>query len=177
MIVALAKKLLSSPRAVFSGIAGVSALSLAAALTAEVAFKLEPCMLCIYQRIPFVLALIISLPALSLRKKISQSLTASLSGICSLLFLANSGIAFFHSGVERHWWKSPIEGCAVPPLGDNAQTILENILSAPTSRCDEIPWADPILGLSMANYNVVLCLALSGICLAAMQVLKQHPSR
>lgn len=176
-MIALAKKLLSSPRAVFSGIADVSVLSLAAALTAEIAFGLEPCILCIYQRIPFVLAAIISLIALSLRAKPGNNMAPTLAGVCSLLFLINSGIALFHSGVERHWWKSPIEGCAVPPLGENAQSILENILSAPTSRCDEIPWADPILGLSMANYNVLLCLGLSGVCLAAMLSLKQSPSR
>ncbi len=177
MIVAHAKKLLSSPRTVFSGVAAISALSLAAALTAEVAFDLEPCILCVYQRAPFVLALIISLTALFLRKKLNNIATASLAGLCSLIFLANSGIAFFHSGVERHWWKSPFEGCAVPPLGDDVQTMLENILSAPTGSCDEIPWADPILGLSMANYNVLLCFALSGICLLAMQTLRQSPSR
>jgi len=29
---------------------------------------------------------------------------------------------------------------------------MEQIMSAQTSSCAEIPWVDPIFGLSMANY-------------------------
>src|SRR5690606_22429449 len=98
-------------------------------------------------------------------------------GLCGLTFLINSAIAFYHSGVEQKWWRSAVEGCAVPRLGDNPQSLLENILSAPTARCDEIPWADPILGLSMANYNVVLCLGMAALCLiSALLIRHKKPS-
>ena len=179
-MIAQAQKLLSCPFAVFGFIALISAFSLAAALTSEVVLGLEPCILCIYQRIPFLLALLVALSGMGLckaRKGKSAGFSVILIGLCALLFLINSAIALYHSGVELHWWRSAVEGCAVPHhFGDEPQSILENILSAPTARCDEIPWADPVFGLSMANYNVMLCFGLFIICLASVFCIKQRPS-
>ncbi len=149
----------------------VSVFSLASALTAELLFGLEPCILCIYQRIPFVVAIILGVTGLLLRKNKQAAMLVIF--LCSPTFLANSAIAFYHSGVERHWWRSFFEGCAVPDLSGDAQSLLENILSAPTARCDEIPWADPMLGLSMANYNVILCFGLFVGCLLSAFLMKR----
>lgn len=171
------QKLLSCHFAVLSGIAGISAFALTSALTAEVALGLEPCILCIYQRIPFVLALLVSLSGmafLKMKKDNKAPVAIGIIGLCALLFLVNSGIALYHSGVELHWWKSAVEGCAVPHFGDNPQSILENILSAPTARCDQIPWADPLFGLSMANYNVMLCFGLFVVCLLSVFRIKNR---
>ncbi|GJL84438.1 MAG: disulfide bond formation protein DsbB [Micavibrio sp.] len=171
------QKLLSCPFVVLSGIAAISALSLASALTAEVALGLEPCILCLYQRIPFLLALLVSLAGLVLckiKKEKKAGIAITLIGLCGALFLTNSAIALYHSGVELHWWKSAVEGCAVPNFGDEPQSILENILSAPTARCDEIPWADPIFDLSMANYNVLLCFGLFVVCLISVFKIKSR---
>ncbi len=195
-MISFVQKLLSCPIVVLSGIAAISFFSLAAALTAEVAFGLEPCILCIYQRIPFAAALLLSITGiiiLSIRGPVSsgapptgfalckiqggkrENIARYIIAICGVAFLANSAIAFYHTGVELKWWRSAVEGCAAPIFGDNPQSILENILSAPTARCDEIPWADPILGLSMANYNVIMCFGLSVVCaLAFIRQLQAH---
>jgi disulfide bond formation protein DsbB len=140
----------------------LSSFSLLAALFAEVYLGLEPCRLCIYQRWPFFITALLSLLGLLMQNH-PKIVTGALSLSGGALFI-NSGIALYHSGVERHWWKSAVDGCAVPNLSGEPQTILENIMSAPTARCDEIPWADPLLGLSMANYNVALCLGLAALC-------------
>lgn len=140
----------------------ISSMALAAALFSEVALGLEPCILCIYQRIPYAVVIVLALTALFLRRR--PSAVHALLTLSGLAFLINSAIAFYHTGVEQRWWASAVEGCAVPGFGEDPQSILENILSAPTARCDEIPWVDPILGLSMANYNIVVCLGLSLIC-------------
>lgn len=158
---------LLSPAPVLKGVAAVSVLALAAAFASEAFLGLEPCRLCIYQRWPYAIAAVAALIALAVRKKCAKAPLAALS-IGAAAFLANSAIALYHSGVERHWWKSAVEGCAVPNMGTEPQGILENILSAPTGRCDEIPWADPLLGLSMANYNVALGLGLFAVCAAAL---------
>ena len=145
-------------------IMGISGLSLAAALTAQYVFGLAPCILCIYQRIPFIVAILLAALGFGLKKLRKDNMVAPVIGLSGLVFLANSVIAFYHSGVERHWWPSFLEGCAVPDLGNSPEDILKNIMNAPSVRCDEIPWADPILGLSMANYNVILCLGLAVVC-------------
>lgn len=151
---------------VFGLVALLSIFALAAALFSEVTLGLEPCILCIYQRIPFVIGAILGVAGLLLREKAGVS--SALLGVISLNFFINSGIAFYHTGVEQKWWKSQVEGCAVPNFGSEPQSILENILSAPTANCAEIPWQDPILGLSMANYNIALCLGISIMCLTSI---------
>ena len=42
---------------------------------------------------------------------------------------------------------------------------MNQIMSAPLVRCDEIPWQ--MLGLSMAGWNAVLSLCLCGLWIAA----------
>lgn len=161
-MISLIKKLLTCPVAMFGGIAGFSFAALAAALYSEAVLGLEPCVLCIYQRIPFVIGIVIGIVGLILQGK-PKAVSALLS-VLGLNFLVNSGIAFYHTGVEQKWWVSAVEGCAVPHFADDPQTMLENILSAPTGNCAEIPWQDPILGLSMANYNVILCFGIALLC-------------
>ncbi|MBL4804640.1 MAG: disulfide bond formation protein B [Alphaproteobacteria bacterium] len=162
-MITLIRKLLSCPVAVFGGITLVSVFALAAALYSEVALDLEPCILCIYQRIPFVIGALFGIIGLALRKK--AKVVNWILAALGVNFLINSGIAFYHTGVEQKWWVSAVEGCAVPNFGDSEpQSILEDILSAPTAACSEIPWQDPIIGLSMANYNVVLCFGIALAC-------------
>jgi len=169
------RKILGCPLAVFGGIAGISVFALAAALYSEVALGLEPCQLCIYQRIPFVIGAVLGIVGLAVRKK--PALVKVLTGLIGLNFLANSAIAAYHTGVEQKWWASKVEGCSVNfgDLGNadapaSTQSILENIMSAPTGNCAEIPWQDPIFGLSMANYNVLLCFGIFAVCVASVIV-------
>ena len=158
-------RMLRCPAVVLIGIVTASAFSVVAALVAEVVFGLEPCILCIYQRGPFVTAIFIGSIGLYYHfVKKNPVMVRWVSLIAGLNFLTNANIALYHSGVEQKWWRSAVEGCAVPNFGDEPQNILENILSAPTARCDEISWADPVFGLTMANYNVVWCLGLFAVC-------------
>lgn len=168
------KDMLCCPVSVFCFIAGICVFSLGAALFAQFALDMKPCILCLYQRAPFLAALVLSMAGLILRDNMKAA--AALAGACALVFLANAGIAFYHTGVELHWWVSA-EGCAVH-FGNDTASILEQITSAPTGRCDEIPWADPVFGLSMANYNVLLCAGMAAFCglSACLMMLRPHPS-
>lgn len=157
------KKLISCPVAVFSAIALISAFSLSTALTAQYVYGLEPCILCLYQRAPFAMALILSLIGLAFVKS-EKEITTPVVALCGFAFAANSVIAFYHTGVERKWWSSHLEGCAVPDLGNDPAQLLQRIMESSAVRCDEIPWADPVLGLSMANYNVALCAGMAVFC-------------
>lgn len=162
--------LLQSPTVVFGFIAFISFFSLAMAFIAEGFFGLEPCVMCIYQRYPFAFGIVLG--SLGLLKRRSIRAVKILLGLCSFNFLINSAMAFYHTGIEQKWWVSAVEACAIPAgflEGEAApQSLLENIMSAPTARCDVIPWQDPVLGLSMANYNVILCLGLSLLCALAI---------
>lgn len=142
----------------------VSALALATALSSEIFLGLEPCALCITQRWGFVIAAVLSIAGLILRKR--PNISAAMAGFSGVSFLATGGVAVYHTGVEQKWWVSAVEGCSAPAsFLDENQSWIDNIMSAPAGRCDEIPWVDPLLGLSMANYNIALCGGMAVICL------------
>lgn len=136
--------------------AGLSVAALAMAYTAQYGFGLQPCVLCLYQRVPFALIIGLGLLGYALNKQPRAFL-----GLIAAAALANALIAFYHTGVERRWWRSFIEGCSTPDLSGSIDDLMARIEAAPVIACDSIPWADPVLGLSMANYNVIFCLALA----------------
>ena len=159
----------------------ISIVALGIALTSQYVFGLDPCVLCIYQRWPYAIVIFLGLLASIAQIYSDGSLITELDEvefgekrdrqgkvrnagfmlIIGITFLSNSVIAAYHSGVERHWWKSFLEGCAVPKLEGDMEDIIKNLQMRDAARCDEIPWADPILGLSMANYNVIICFGLA----------------
>ena len=72
-------------------------------------------------------------------------------------------IGFYHSGVEQGWWEGP-STCTSGPIGGlTPEQLMEQIMSAPLVRCDDIPWE--FIGLSMATWNGIISLALAGIWL------------
>ena len=157
-----------SPKIMAIFVAGMSALALGGALIGQYGFDLRPCDLCIYQRVPFVLNIILGVAAyfwLSYHKPI-----IALSGVS---FLINSGIAMFHSGVERKWWAG-LTGCSTPDMSGSIEDLLKRISETDVVRCDEIPWS--MFGLSMANYNVAFCLGMGMICLIYVFI-RRHPAR
>lgn len=156
-----AKNILINPLYMGAGIAGISALALTMALISQYGFGLLPCILCIYQRWPYGIAIALGLLIVLSRKELKRS--AFLIFTSGITFLINAGIAFFHSGVERHWWEG-LKGCGTPDMSGTVEELLERIKNMPQAKCSEIPWADPIFGGSMANYNVLLCLGLGIVC-------------
>lgn len=156
---------------VFSGIFAASGGALFAAIYSQLALGLEPCVLCLYQRVPFFAAVVLSLIGLAMRG--NEKAVRIILGLCALLFLINAGIASYHTGVEQQWWASAVEGCAVPDFS-NDPSLWEKILTSPAASCSDIAWKDPVLGLSMANWNIFYCLGLFMGCVAAL-IVRQRP--
>ncbi|MCB9979366.1 MAG: disulfide bond formation protein B [Rhodospirillales bacterium] len=172
------EKRLSCPFFVSAGIAGISVFSLLSAFTAQYAFGLEPCILCLYQRVPFVLTTIFGLAGLVLARKGRVGAVSGMVGLSAAAFAVNAGIAFYHSGVERHWWRSAFEACRIGDFSaDDAQGLLDKIMKMPSVPCDSIPWADPVLGLSMANYNAMMCAGLALGCALCAWLIARCASR
>lgn len=157
------KACLGRQSGLFAALAGLSAAALAAAYTAQYVYGLDPCVLCLYQRVPFAIAIALCLAGLWLGRKGPTAGTHFLMGFTGLAFAANSVIAAYHTGVERKWWASFLEGCSFPAFKGNITDVLAQIQTAPVAFCDEIPWTDPVIGLSMANYNVLYCAGLAAL--------------
>lgn len=170
MLCCFCSKILSSPRTALLAFAALSAAALSMALISQYVYGLQPCILCLYQRVPFGLVILWGVLGVGFGRS-SDRAGRLFIGLTALTFAANAAIAFYHSGVERHWWKSFLEGCAVPDMEGNITDVLARIAATPAARCDEIPWTDPIIGLSMANYNVMACLI---FMMAALYALKRR---
>jgi disulfide bond formation protein DsbB len=124
--------------------------SLAFALIMQYGFDIQPCILCLWQRVPFVLAA--ALAAAACIGKPYGARAQILLGLCAAAFLVNTGLAFFHTGVELHWWAGT-RGCAITPLhGASIQDWKAQIMSMAVGHCDQISWT--FLGFSMANWNI-----------------------
>lgn len=158
---------LFTPSGLFATVVFLSFFAMAAALTSQYFFGLAPCPLCLYQRIPYLLAIFIGLIGYVLDKKGTVKGRKAALGLMGLTFLANTVIAAFHTGVERKWWKG-LEGCSAPDMSGSLEDVLARIKAAPTVRCDEIPWADPFFGLSMANFNTIVCFGIFIYCLIVL---------
>ena len=123
---------------------------------------LAPCKMCIWQRWPHGIAVLAG--GLSL---VSLPLAAAVGLLASLV---GTGIAIFHSGVERSLWEGPTTCTSTNDLGAlSPQQLLDQIMAAPLVRCDEIPWQ--MFGLSMANWNAVLSAGL--VVLWALALLRR----
>ncbi len=137
-------------------------IELGFAFVMQYGFGYEPCILCLWQRVPYAaviaLALLASLPPL-------YPYARELLGLCGLIFLIGVGLAVFHTGVERHWWLGT-SGCAVTPLDSSSvEDLRTKLLQMTVVRCDQISWK--FLGLSMANWNIPDQMLLDGFSLYA----------
>jgi disulfide bond formation protein DsbB len=119
---------------------------------------LPPCKLCIWQRYPHVAAIAIGAVALRFGN-------AALAWLGAAAAFATAAVGGYHTGVERGWWEGPTTCTSGPIGGLSTDELLDQIMSAPLVRCDEVPW--DMFGLSMASWNMVISLVLMGLWIAA----------
>lgn len=131
-------------------------LGSAALLLAALAFQfiggLEPCPLCIWQRWPHVVAVVLGLAILAVPSR-------ALAVLAGLAMLVGAGIGLYHAGIEQAWWPGPMTCTAPMPGNVDAGALVDQILATPVVLCDQIAWS--WLGVSMAGWNAILSLILA----------------
>lgn len=143
------------------GVMAASVGALAIAYTAQYGFAKEPCALCLYQRLPYAVTGVLGLLALAVPPGRPR---AAVVALCGAVFLAGAGIAFYHVGVQQHWWAA-ITACGGPPATElTPEQMLAQLRQGAPRPCDRIEWA--VFGISAAAYNVVASLALAAATLA-----------
>jgi len=132
-------------------------------LTMQYGFGLHPCVLCLWQRVPYISTAVLALVIWLWHPYRLQGVL--LLSLCAALYLIGMGLAIFHSGVELHWWLGT-SGCAIEPLsGTSTDDLRQSLLRTVAPRCDQIAWT--LFGLSMANWNIAFSLALAFFAAAA----------
>ena len=126
------------------------------ALVSEYVYGYKPCTLCIQQRYPHALIVVLCLIIFAFKKKISTIYAVNILLIGISIILAS-----YHVGVENSIFVGP-ESCSSYELSKNLdktpKELLNEILAKPTISCNTFSWS--FLNLSMASWNLIFSLLL-----------------
>ena len=116
----------------------------------------EPCKLCLYQRIPYFLSMLLIIKILFIKKYEKITLL-----ILFLVFMSSAALAFYHFGIEQGFFNESLACTA----GDLSKTLskeeLLQQLKQNSITCKDISFR--ILGLSLAAINTIFSISLSVI--------------
>ena len=116
----------------------------------------EPCKLCLYERVPYFLSILLLIKILLFKKNEKITLL-----ILTLVFVGSSALAFYHFGIEQGFFSESLL-CKAEDLSKilSKEQLLEQLKQSSVS-CKDVSFR--ILGLSLAAINTVFSLFLSVI--------------
>ena len=111
-------------------------------ISSQIFFGKEPCQLCLFTRYMFLLTAIVALSRIKI--------------LLPIVAFATVGCAFYHLGVESHWWSGP-SGCVseLPTLSS-----VNDLDQIPAGKvyCDRANWI--ILGVSSTLWSFLFSMFL-----------------
>ena len=135
-------------------ILAIISLTLISALIIQYWLGHEPCKLCLYERIPYFLSMLLIIKILFIKKY--EKITFL---ILSLVFIGSAALAFYHFGIEQGFFSESL-ACTT---GDLSKTLSKEELLQQLKQnnisCKDVSFR--ILGLSLAAINTIFSLALS----------------
>ena len=134
----------------------VISLTIASALIIQYWLGHEPCKLCLYQRIPYFLAILLIIKIFFFKKYEKITLL-----ILTLIFVSSATLAFYHFGIEQGFFSESL-ACTAPDLSKtlSKEQLLEQLKQNNIS-CKDVSFR--ILGLSLTAINTIFSLVLSVI--------------
>ncbi|MGA9866570.1 MAG: disulfide bond formation protein B [Acetobacteraceae bacterium] len=119
-----------------------------------------PCALCLVERWPWRVVIVLGLIGAVLPRRAASWLL----GLCVVALLAGAALGAIHVGVEQGAWPSPLPECAAPQI--TGTTLAERLASMPdhpSKPCDAPTYLIPGLPISMAAMNLIAALVLAGL--------------
>ena len=134
----------------------VISLAIISALIIQYWLDHEPCKLCLYQRIPYFLAILLIIKIFFFKKYEKITLL-----ILSLIFIGSLALAFYHFGIEQGFFNESL-ACTTPDVSKTlSKEQLMELLKQNSVSCKDVSFK--ILGLSLAAINTIFSLFLSVI--------------
>ena len=129
-------------------------LVLISAFVIEYGFDHQPCKLCLYERIPYFLSILLIIKILFIKKYERVTLLA-----LSLIFIGSATLAFYHFGIEQGFFSESFV-CETRNLSEtlSKEQLLEQLKQNNIS-CKNVSFR--ILGMSLAAINTIFSLILS----------------
>ena len=141
-------------RTIFNFILFFSIFALLTAYFTQYVLGHQPCNLCLIERIPYILTIIVVALSFLFKKYEKIYLT-----LLSLIFVSATLISFYHVGIEQDF----INESLVCNLGSQTTNLtaenLLNELKEKTISCKDVNFK--IIGLSLATINTIISLILS----------------
>ena len=153
---------MNSNKLLLNGILAFSILSLSIAYFIQYVLGHKPCNLCIIERIPYIVAIILVslIFILNRYQKIISSLIL-------IFFIFGAVVSFYHFGIEQGFFSESI----VCDLGNsqplNKEELLNQLKKTEIVSCKDVTFR--FLGLSLATINTVISLILSGIIIKVIK--------
>lgn len=149
-----------------------SAAVLGSALLSQYWGGLAPCELCLLQRWPWAAAIMISLIAIIAGNRAVLPWVALL---LAAVFAVGSALAFYHVGVEKHWFAGPNACTGTATAADTVEALKARILGQMPVRCDEPAWS--LWGISLAGWNLLASLVMGSLSFAVFWRLRRPGGR
>ena len=119
----------------------------------EYSLNLRPCSLCLYQRIPYFIAIFLSLLLLIIKNnKISKLIFYFLI----IIFFISLLLASYHFGIENNFWESFISCETNTEL--KSENLKDYLLKKEYISCKNITFS--LFGISLVGYNIIISLFL-----------------
>ena len=133
-------------------------LVLISAFVIEYGLNHQPCKLCLYERIPYILSILLIIKILFVKKYEKITLF-----ILFLIFIASAVLAFYHFGIEQGFFSESFV-CKAGVLTEtlSKEQLIEQ-LNKNSISCKDVSFR--VLGLSLAIINTILSIILSVIFL------------
>lgn len=138
-------------------VAAASGLATGFAFILQHGFGLAPCTLCVWERWPYAVAIVVLTLGLATGRP-----RAGLA-IAAAALAANVGLSAWHVAIEQGWAPLPAT-CGADVMPDSIEALRAQLAAAP-ARCDEVTAA--FLGLSLAAWNGLLAAGLAVVSAAA----------
>ena len=139
-------------------ILAIISLTIISALIVQYWLGHEPCRLCLYERIPYFLSMLLITKIFFIKKYERITLL-----ILFLVFMSSAVLAFYHFGIEQGFFSESL-ACTT---GDLSKTLSKEELLQQLKQnsigCKNVSFR--ILGLSLAAINTIFSLVLSVIFL------------
>ena len=134
----------------------VISVSLIAAFIIQYKLGHEPCQLCIYQRIPYIVSIFFIIELIFLKRNEKTTLL-----LLSLIFTISGILAFYHFGIEQGFFTESFV-CESTSFSETLtkDQLLEQLKQNPIS-CKDVSFR--ILGFSLASINIIFSIVLSAI--------------
>ena len=134
----------------------IISLAIISTLIIEYWFDYKPCKLCLYERIPYFLSILLITKILFFKKYVKITFL-----ILSLVFASSSVLAFYHFGIEQGFYSESLI-CKIEDLSEilSKEQLLEQLKQNSVS-CKDVSFR--ILGLSLAAINTIFSLFVSVI--------------